>query len=354
MNPDQFRDLWANCPSCHQEYQNELSIDIASKFVSFVRRQYPDDTHKQVESLNLKLLALLNMFDRLKPVQKREAGVTANVVLSMIDRMKGEVSPLTMRYLCFKVGVYHLLGRIALSEKTKESARRAEAHFDNQLKASIELGYADDIALARRNIACAKFNYEGGNNEEMLKANQEMYESRVAEHGEKNDYTIRAGIILAMSLQDQNRGGEARELLAKLLTTSKQTFGAHHNTTKEIELELIKNEKTARLRRYMKLHETGSYSNEDVLTASQDIFELSQYGEEHEKTIHAGKNYAIALWKANRDGEASELLTNLLAMSLKILGPHHSTTEDISSCLQCQNGSLVCSFVGERFSEERK
>jgi hypothetical protein len=352
----EFVILWVYCPSCHQEYQNELSIDIANKFVSFVRRQYPDDTHKQVESLNLKLHAFSSLLNRLKPVQKKEAGITANVLLSMIDRMEGEVSPLTMRYLYFKVGVYHLLGRIALSEKTKESARRAEAHFDNQLKVSIELGYANDIAHARRNIACAKFNYEGYNNEEMLKANQEMYESRVAERGEKNDYTIRAGKILAMSLQDQNRGGEARELLTKLLATSKQVYGAHHNTTKEIELELIKNEKTERLRRYMKLHETGSYSNEDVVTASQDIFELSQYGEEHEKTIHAGKDYAIALWKANRDGEASELLTNLLAMSLKILGPHHSTTKEISSCLQCQNGKITCYFVGERFefSEERK
>ena len=100
-----------------------------------------------------------------------------------------------------------IIGRSALSEKTEESARRAEAHFENQLKVSIELGYADDIAHARRNIACAKFNYEGYNNEAMLKANQEMYESRVAEHGEKNDYTICAGNILAMSLQDQNRGG---------------------------------------------------------------------------------------------------------------------------------------------------
>ena len=352
----EFVKPWRVCPSCHQEYQNYFAVDIATEFVSFVRRQYPDDTPKQVGALSLQLYALMGMFVRLTPVQKREAGVTADVLLSMIDRMKGEVSPLTIRYLYFKVGVYHLLGRIALSEKTEESARRAEAHFENQLKVSIELGYPDDIAHARRNIACAKFNYEGYNSEEMLKANQEMYESRVAEHGEKNDYTIRAGKILAMTLQDQNRGGEARELLAKLLATSKQVYGAHHNTTKEIDLELKKNEIKERLMRYMKLHETGSYSNEDILTAAQDVYELSQYDEEHEKTIHAGKNYAIALWKANREGEASELLTKLLAASLKILGPHHSTTEEIASCLQCRNGSLVCSFVGERFefSEERK
>jgi len=46
----------------------------------------------QVESLNLKLRALMGMFDRLQPVQKREAGVTANVLLSMIACMKIEIT----------------------------------------------------------------------------------------------------------------------------------------------------------------------------------------------------------------------------------------------------------------------
>ena len=41
---NQFRDPWKVCPSCHQYYQNELAIDIATDFVSFVRRQYPRDT----------------------------------------------------------------------------------------------------------------------------------------------------------------------------------------------------------------------------------------------------------------------------------------------------------------------
>jgi hypothetical protein len=36
LDMNQFRDVWANCPSCHQEYQNKLSIDIATNFVSFV------------------------------------------------------------------------------------------------------------------------------------------------------------------------------------------------------------------------------------------------------------------------------------------------------------------------------
>lgn len=72
--------------------------------------------------------------------------------------------------------------------------------------------------------------------------------------------------------------------------------------------------------------------------AAQDIYELriADDGEEHEQTIHAGKKYAIALWKANRAEEASELLTNLLAMSLKILGSNHSTTKEIALCLHAE------------------
>ena len=48
-----FAMLWHTCPNCHQEYQNELAVDIANKFASFVRGQYPDDTQKQVEFLNV-------------------------------------------------------------------------------------------------------------------------------------------------------------------------------------------------------------------------------------------------------------------------------------------------------------
>ena len=45
---NEFSKPWRECPGCHQEYQNELRIDIASKFALFVRRQYSDDTRRQV------------------------------------------------------------------------------------------------------------------------------------------------------------------------------------------------------------------------------------------------------------------------------------------------------------------
>jgi hypothetical protein len=233
---NEFVQPWRVCPSCHQRYQNELGIDIASKFVSFVRRQYPSNTERQLEALYLKLGALNNMFERLQPVQKIEFGVTANVMLSLIDRMRAVASPLSSRYSQMEADAYYTHGRIALAEGTEESARRAVTHLENQLEINESIGNANGIVCAKDNIALAKSLYEiSNNNEELLKASQELYELRIAKLGDEDYYTIDAGKIYALRLQRNNRQEEARELLMKLLATSKQVFGSDHNITKSVE-----------------------------------------------------------------------------------------------------------------------
>jgi hypothetical protein len=230
----EFVTPWIDCPSCHQEYQNELSINIATEFVSFVRRQYPDNTQRQVESLNVKLCALMDMLDRLLPVQKIEAGVTANVLLSMIDRMKND-APLSKRYSSFAANAYNNHGRLALNEGTEDSARRAVTHFEDELEVYRAIGDDEGIVNAKANIAIAKSIYEDDNSEELLETSQELYELRIAELGEVSEYTILAGKNYAFHLHIANRGDEAWELLMKLLATSKQVLGPHHKTTKDIE-----------------------------------------------------------------------------------------------------------------------
>jgi len=236
-----FRDPWIVCPGCHQYYQNELAVDIANEFVPFARRQYPDNTQMKVEALHLKLCALDSMFNMLTPVQMIELGVTANVLLSLIDRMKND-APLTRRYSEFESYAYNVHGRIALNEGSEESARRAVAHFEKALEINEAIG-KHGVAIGKSNIAIAKSIVEGSNNsniEEVLKANEELYEVRVAELGEESGYTIRAGEIYAFHLRKANRGDEARDLLTKLLAKSKQVLGLHHNTTKSVEAALEK------------------------------------------------------------------------------------------------------------------
>jgi hypothetical protein len=175
------------------------------------------------------------MFGRLQPRQKREFGVTANVLLSLIDRIKNKVSPLPKRYSEFRADAHYAHGRIALEEGTEESARRAVTHFEKYLKVYKAIGHVEGIATAKANIAIAKSMYEGGSNHEMLKASRECYELCVAKHGEEQECTIHAGKIYALRLQKADRGEEARELLTKLLATSKQVFGSDHNITKSVE-----------------------------------------------------------------------------------------------------------------------
>ena len=94
-------------------------------------------------------------------MQKREAGITASVLLSLIDRMKNE-SLLTRQCSQIEADACSTHGCIALDEGTEESARRAVVHFQKCLKVCKAIGFADGIATAKRNIAIAKSKYEGG------------------------------------------------------------------------------------------------------------------------------------------------------------------------------------------------
>ena len=111
-------------------------------------------------------------------------------------------------------------------------------HLENQLKVNESIGFIDGIATAKRNIAITKSIYEDDNSEELLETSQEVYELRVAKHGEGNEQTIRAGKKYAIDLHNANRRDEAKELLVKLLATSKQVLGPNHSTTMEVELAL--------------------------------------------------------------------------------------------------------------------
>jgi hypothetical protein len=146
---------------------------------------------------------------------------------------------MSIRYSRFKAFAYNVHGRIAIDEGSKESVRRAVVHFEKSLQVFEAIGFARGAATAKSNIAFAKSKYEGGSNEEMLKASQELYELRIAEYGDEHYYTIDAGKIYAIALWDAKRGEEARELLTKLLATSKQVLGPHHSTTKAVDNAII-------------------------------------------------------------------------------------------------------------------
>ena len=103
-------------------------------------------------TLYVKLHALMKMLDRLQPVQKREVGVTANELLSLIDWMKGDVSQLSICYSQFEAYTYNVHGRVALDEGIEDSARRAEAYYEKVLQVSRAIGDDEGIVSVKSNI----------------------------------------------------------------------------------------------------------------------------------------------------------------------------------------------------------
>lgn len=77
----------------------------------------------QVDALFLKPCALKSMLVKLTPVQMKEFDVIANVVLSLIDRSKGEATLLSKYYSEAEAEayVYNTLGQIALNDGKEES-----------------------------------------------------------------------------------------------------------------------------------------------------------------------------------------------------------------------------------------
>ena len=148
----EFIKPWRECPRCRHCYQNELRIDIATEFVSFIRGKYSDDIELKLRALWGKLCALMAMYDRLQPVQRSDAVDAANGILSLIDQMKVNSSPLSRNYFQLEANAYNTLGRIALNEGTEDSARRAVVHFETQLKLNNAIGFSRGIAAAKCNM----------------------------------------------------------------------------------------------------------------------------------------------------------------------------------------------------------
>ena len=135
------------------------------------------------------------------------------------------------------------LGLIALNEESEESAREAVLHFEKYLFLSKAIDFNVGIVNAEYNIAYAKSKYDETSDifeqeEEQLKKARDLYDLRVAKHGEGHTLALHEGINLCMSLWRTNRASEAERMLARLATVSKRIHGSQHKLTKKIEAEL--------------------------------------------------------------------------------------------------------------------
>lgn len=233
---DKLWKLWQECPGCKQRYQNELRVELATEFVSFVETNYSDNQRIYVTALYEKLLSLTNIVN-LNNSARQEAKQSANKILSLVEQMKAKQDPLLNKVQLIEPKVYNCLGRIALKEATKDSFKEALSHFEKNRDLSILLGLSIEVAVAECNIIIAKeLCGEIISIEKKVDLSQKLYDMRLKLNGEGALNTLDIGTILARDLMKADRLAEAESLLLKLATVSKRVHGSDHDMTKTIDL----------------------------------------------------------------------------------------------------------------------
>ena len=246
--------IWSDCLTCKQRHQNELRVELAIEFLSFVETNYSDDQGMIVAALYEKLLSLERMIDthknRCTPLARQEIKDIANKIFSITDLMKTKQCHLL--YLSSTEALTHnSLGRIALEEGTEDSVHEALSHFEKYRDLSILLGLRPDrVAEAEYNISVAK--EECGEDisiEKKVELSQKLYDVRLKSNGEGDIFALNVGTLLAKDLLNAYRLAEAESLLLKLATVSKQVHGADHSAFKKI------HSVQRRLRKCKRIHE---------------------------------------------------------------------------------------------------
>ena len=230
---------WEFCPNCTFWYQNELAVDIATEFVSFVEGKYPGDQGKYIEALVRNLEAIQHMVgDHQQPKQAEDAKEIANKIISVSEQMKA-IDPTLPRHIQQIVAdAYSHLGSISFLSG-KEGAKSAVENYEKARVISDLIDDAEGVLTAESNIAMAKSEYEGRNGEDELKRCRSLYEHDVKmDEKHEKDSTMTSGWNLAIILKESSHSIEAERLLTKLAAISKQNHGPDHRISKKVEKEL--------------------------------------------------------------------------------------------------------------------
>ncbi|KAL3798449.1 hypothetical protein ACHAW5_007401 [Stephanodiscus triporus] len=275
-NSPAFTTSWEDCPNCKQPYQNKLSLDLASAFVSFAEVTYgcPEnskwDKINVMHSLRSKIIILNNIMHSKSLYSSQDSGMLKvecetliKKLLSMVERMKKDekmdgwvhMPRTSFEYnFCEMIGVFEAFGYGCFGasmslDKTEESNNTSIKYFEKariiynlfgKKKKSKEMESHIEIFRARS----AKSNEDDTNVRatdifEKLRIN---YETKLELHGLTSVVTMAAGLDYAKVLLNYNHGIEAERIVMKLVTESCRVHGPEHNCTKSAEelLEVCK------------------------------------------------------------------------------------------------------------------
>jgi len=280
---------WVMCPCCLQPYQNELAVDLANEFVSYVVREHSSDLLLYLYALDHKLCALVaRTINGIK--MKSESIRIANKMLFLIRKLKTD-----RRYrfdLCITIiesSVYNRLGQITLVEDF-DGYKKAIKYFEKCRDLANAVHYSQGVAIANNNILGTKKVYgKDISSDEYLKRAHAFHQLQVDVSGQDSIDTIKAGLNVAIALKGTNQRRQAEELLSELVEISKRFHGPEHNITKLIESERVQKVaigvgKEWKLFKFVKLKEDGnncivqgpileprSIQSEKMFTVASDI-----------------------------------------------------------------------------------
>jgi hypothetical protein len=264
----QFREPWHKCNNCKQPFQNQLSMDLASAFVSFAEATYghSDSSNKWdklrvMDSLRIKLGAFT---DTSNEVIKVERESTINHLLSMVDQTKKDLNMSKWihmpkgsdeyeyyKMLCvnYEAYTYHDLANMCLSDSSQEGVKLAITH----LKKARAICNLLDMKDAAKNIntlillhtdeqatnqqlvsseAALQFvSTEAAAASAVLQNLKQLYEHSLNTNGMNSELTILTGYGYASLLWDLSHHLEAERLAIKVATASCQVHGPNHKST---------------------------------------------------------------------------------------------------------------------------
>jgi len=254
---------WVMCPCCLQPHQNELAVDLANVFVSYVVKRHSSDLLLYLYALDHLLCALVaRSINGIK--MKTESIRVANKMLFVIRKLKTDC-----RYrfdLCITIiesSVYNRLGQITLVEDF-DGYKKAIKYFEKCRDLAKAVHYSEGVAIADNNIIGTKKVYgKDISSDDYLKRALAFHKLQLDVLGQGSIDTIKAALNVAIALKGTNQRRQAEELLSKLIETSERVHGQEHNITKLIESERVQKVaigvgKEWKLFKFVKLKEDGN------------------------------------------------------------------------------------------------
>ena len=255
-----FAEPWRICNNCKQPFQNQLSIDLASAFISFAETACGHEENRKwdkmrmMTALRMKIEALST--DTLQTdtneVIKEEMTMLINQLLDTIEQTKKDLNmnrwihmPKTSEEYQYYTGLggceayAHIMIATTLA-LTEEGTKVAIGHFKKARAIYNLAGKKDDIQQFNTMISAYIAEKKGTNNGDaststrpnsMLQSMKNEYKQNLETKGMNSDSTIFVGLQYAEALWQRNRRIEAERLAINVATASRQVHGPHHKIT---------------------------------------------------------------------------------------------------------------------------